>query len=133
MEMSSTKIKDRANLDLKNTITMTLQGLTEEDRQDLETKLEIEMREYEKKLLVCYRKTENGVVRIKEFPKSQMGLKPTFAQEQKPINVELSANEEEVDVLDLPVGRGAFVLPGKFHANEVDKHQDDGARSLEDK
>ncbi|KAF0935684.1 hypothetical protein E2562_035650 [Oryza meyeriana var. granulata] len=82
MEMSLTKIKDRTDLDLKN-IAMTLQGLTEEDRRDLETKLEIEMREYEKKLLACYRKTENGEFRANEVDKHQ----------EAPLPGEFRANE----------------------------------------
>uniref|UniRef100_A0A0E0M0Y5 Uncharacterized protein n=1 Tax=Oryza punctata TaxID=4537 RepID=A0A0E0M0Y5_ORYPU len=59
------------------------------------------------------------------------GSKPTFAQQHKPINLELSANEKEVAMLDFSRDTEAFVLPDEFRTKEVDEHQVDGARNLE--
>uniref|UniRef100_A0A0E0D2N4 Uncharacterized protein n=1 Tax=Oryza meridionalis TaxID=40149 RepID=A0A0E0D2N4_9ORYZ len=59
------------------------------------------------------------------------GSKPIFSQEQKPINPELSANDDVVAMLDFSGDIGVLILPDEFHAKEVDEHQDDGARNLE--
>nr|BAD46617.1 hypothetical protein [Oryza sativa Japonica Group]BAD54674.1 hypothetical protein [Oryza sativa Japonica Group] len=61
------------------------------------------------------------------------GSKPIFNQQRKPINLELSANEKEVAMLDLCGNIGPFVLPTKFRAKDDDEHLDDGARNRDDK
>mgnify|MGYP003703142965 CR=1 FL=1 len=60
------------------------------------------------------------------------GSKQIFNQQRKPINLELSANEKEVAMLDSS-GNIPFVLPAEFRAKEDDEHLDDGARSHDDK
>uniref|UniRef100_A0A0D3HAC2 DUF3741 domain-containing protein n=1 Tax=Oryza barthii TaxID=65489 RepID=A0A0D3HAC2_9ORYZ len=61
------------------------------------------------------------------------GSKPIFNQQRKPINLELSANEKELAMLDLCGNIGPFVLPTKFRAKDDDEHLDDGARNRDDK
>uniref|UniRef100_A0A0E0E3I8 Uncharacterized protein n=1 Tax=Oryza meridionalis TaxID=40149 RepID=A0A0E0E3I8_9ORYZ len=61
------------------------------------------------------------------------GSKPLFNQQRKPINLELSANEKKVAMLDFSGNIGPFVLPAEFRAKEVDEHLDDGARNRDDK
>nr|ABB46596.1 hypothetical protein LOC_Os10g01840 [Oryza sativa Japonica Group] len=58
-------------------------------------------------------------------------LCPGVEEEQKPINPELSANEDEVAMLDFSGDIGVFILPDEFCAKEVDEQQDDRARNLE--
>lgn len=54
-------------------------------------------------------------------------------QQRKPINLELSANEKEVAMLDFSGNIGPFVLPAEFRAKEDDEHLDDGTRNHDDK
>uniref|UniRef100_A0A0E0D2M1 Uncharacterized protein n=1 Tax=Oryza meridionalis TaxID=40149 RepID=A0A0E0D2M1_9ORYZ len=61
------------------------------------------------------------------------GSKPIFNQQRKPINLDLSANEVEVAMLDFPGNIGPYVLPAEFRAKEDDEHLDDGARNHDDK
>ncbi|EEE68568.1 hypothetical protein OsJ_27055 [Oryza sativa Japonica Group] len=62
-----------------------------------------------------------------------MQSKPICNQQRKPINLELSANEKEVAMLDFSGNIGPFVLPAEFRAKEDDEHLDDGARNRDDK
>nr|ABB46899.1 hypothetical protein LOC_Os10g09180 [Oryza sativa Japonica Group] len=61
------------------------------------------------------------------------GSKPIFNQQWKLINLDLSANEKEVAMLDFSGNIGPFVLPAEFRAKEDDEHLDDGARNHDDK
>lgn len=56
---------------------------------------------------------------------------PTFVLEQKPNNVELSTKKKMVPVFEFSEIEEPFVLPDEFRAKEVDEHQIDGARVLE--
>lgn len=58
-------------------------------------------------------------------------LEPTFVLEQKPNNVELSTKKKMVPVFEFSEIEEPFVLPDEFRAKEVDEHQIDGARVLE--
>uniref|UniRef100_A0A0E0IAQ3 Uncharacterized protein n=1 Tax=Oryza nivara TaxID=4536 RepID=A0A0E0IAQ3_ORYNI len=62
-----------------------------------------------------------------------MQSKPICNQQRKPINLELSANEKEVAMLDFSGNIGPFVLLAEFRAKEDDEHLDDGARNRDDK
>uniref|UniRef100_A0A0E0BSU5 Disease resistance N-terminal domain-containing protein n=1 Tax=Oryza glumipatula TaxID=40148 RepID=A0A0E0BSU5_9ORYZ len=56
---------------------------------------------------------------------------PTFVLEQKPNNVGLSAKKKTVPMIDFSEIEEPFVLPDEFCAKEIDEHQIDGARDLE--
>uniref|UniRef100_A0A0E0G110 Uncharacterized protein n=1 Tax=Oryza nivara TaxID=4536 RepID=A0A0E0G110_ORYNI len=96
-------IDQEHNFDLDNN-TVTLDDLSEGQRCELEQEVEVEIAELREHKLICLQKTKNSVI----------------AKQQKPINLELSANEKEVAMLDLSGNIGPFVLPAEFRAKEVD-------------
>nr|BAD10581.1 hypothetical protein [Oryza sativa Japonica Group]BAD10641.1 hypothetical protein [Oryza sativa Japonica Group] len=109
-------IDQEHNFDLDNN-TVTLDDLSEGQRCELEQEVEVEIAELREHKLIRLQKTKNSVI----------------AKQQKPINLELSANEKEVAMLDLSGNIGPFVLPAEFRAKEVDEHLDDGSRNRDDK
>uniref|UniRef100_A0A0D9YM74 Uncharacterized protein n=1 Tax=Oryza glumipatula TaxID=40148 RepID=A0A0D9YM74_9ORYZ len=95
-------IDQEHNFDLDNN-TVTLDDLSEGQRCELEQEVEVEIAELREHKLTRLQKTKNSVI----------------AKQQKPINLELSANEKEVAMLDLSGNIGPFVLPAEFRAKEV--------------
>ncbi len=113
-EIRTGNIDHKHTFDPDNSI-VTLDDLSEDQRRELEWELKVESVELRKQKLARLLKKRKSVME----------------KQQKPINLELSSNKDEVVVLDFSRDIGVFVLPDELRAKKVDEHQVDGARYLE--
>jgi hypothetical protein len=85
-------VANGAIVETKNSINMEMEGLTEEDRKEVEHELEMEMVEIQRKKLVCFQKTRNGVVKKSD----------TMAASGSKVNAQVSP-EDLVHMVDVSV------------------------------